>query len=183
MFGANPLLARRHLLLSTIAGTIGAMIPLSAAHAEGTPTAPAPAPAPAPVESLSPTTPTSTSAAPGSAFIAATAEAAAAADQSIRPFKFHATDDQLADLKRRVKATRWPTGELVSDVTQGVQLRTMQKLADYWANQYDWRKVEGRMNALPMFITNIEPARACRARSRAAGRCSARRCSPKSVST
>jgi len=158
MFGATPLLARRHLLLSTIAGTIGAMIPLSAANAEGTPTAPAPAPtpAPAPVETLSPTTPASTRAAPGSAFIAATAEAVPAADQSIRPFKFHATDDQLADLKRRVKATRWPTGELVSDVTQGVQLRTMQKLADYWANQYDWRKVEGRMNALPMFITNID---------------------------
>ena len=155
MFAAKPLLARRHLLLSTIAGTIGAMIPLSGASAEGAPTAPAPAPAPAPVETLSPTAPSSASITSGSAFIA-NAETVPAADSAIRPFKFHATDDQLADLKRRVKATRWPTSELVSDVTQGVQLRTMQKLSDYWANQYDWRNVEARLNALPMFITNID---------------------------
>lgn len=63
-------------------------------------------------------------------------------DTAIRPFKFRASDEELADLKRRIKATKWPSRELVADDTQGVRLATMQKLADYWANQYDWRKVE-----------------------------------------
>jgi len=81
---------------------------------------------------------------------------AAAADESIRPFEFHATDADLADLKRRIVATRWPERETVADDTQGVQLATAQKLADYWANDYDWRKCEARLNALPNFITNID---------------------------
>jgi hypothetical protein len=156
MIGLNQLLGQRHVLLSTIVGAVGAMIPLSAANAQGTPSAPAPSPAPGPVETLSPKTSVTVSGSAGSAFIAATSEAASATDQSIRPFKFHATDEQLADLKSRVKSARWPSRELVNDVTQGVQLETMRKLADYWANQYDWRKIEARMNALPMFITNID---------------------------
>src|SRR5690349_19591711 len=53
-------------------------------------------------------------------------------DSSIRPFSFHATDEELADLKKRIRATRWPSKELVDDATQGVQLATIQKLADYW---------------------------------------------------
>ena len=65
-----------------------------------------------------------------------------AQNASIRPFSFQASEAALADLKQRVKATRWPDQELVQDDTQGVRLATMQKLADYWANQYDWRKVE-----------------------------------------
>src|SRR5918994_3085530 len=77
-------------------------------------------------------------------------------DTAIRPFKFHASDEGLADLKRRIKATRWPSRELVADDTQGVRLATMQKLADHWANQYDWRKVEERLAALPQFVTNID---------------------------
>lgn len=81
---------------------------------------------------------------------------AAAEGTEIRPFKFRASDEELADLKRRIKATKWPSRELVVDDTQGVRLATMQKLADYWANQYDWRKVEARLAALPQSVTNID---------------------------
>ena len=77
-------------------------------------------------------------------------------DTSIRPFKFHATDESLADLRRRIVATRWPSHELVPDGTQGVQLKTMQQLASYWAKNYDWRKVEARLDALPQFVTTID---------------------------
>ncbi|WP_112664453.1 epoxide hydrolase family protein [Microvirga flavescens] len=81
---------------------------------------------------------------------------AAMEDTAIRPFKFRASDEELADLKRRIKATKWPSRELVADDSQGVRLATMQKLADYWANEYDWRKVEARLDALPQFVTNID---------------------------
>ena len=67
---------------------------------------------------------------------------------SIRPFKFRASDDALTDLKRRITTTKWPSKEPVGDTTQGVQLATMQKLANYWATDYDWRKVEARLDAL-----------------------------------
>jgi len=79
-----------------------------------------------------------------------------ASDTAMRPFSFHASDEDLADMKRRIAATRWPDRELVDDASQGVQLATIQKLADYWLNQHDWRKVEGRINAYPNFITNID---------------------------
>jgi pimeloyl-ACP methyl ester carboxylesterase len=79
-----------------------------------------------------------------------------AGDTSIRPFSFRASDDDLADLKRRIAATRWPDKETVDNDTQGVQLATMRKLADYWAGEYDWRKVEARLNSYPNFITNID---------------------------
>ena len=76
-------------------------------------------------------------------------------DDTIRPFIFRASDDALADLKRRITATKWPSKELVA--AQGVQLATMQKLATYWAcPDYDWRKVESRLAALPQFDINIE---------------------------
>ena len=81
---------------------------------------------------------------------------AAAEDVSIRPFRFTASQAALDDLRRRVKATQWPERETVSDATQGVQLATMQKLAAYWATDYDWRKIEARMNALPQFMTTID---------------------------
>ena len=77
-------------------------------------------------------------------------------DAPIRPFQFHAAEEDLADLKRRILATRWPDRETVADDTQGVQLATMEKLAAYWANDYDWRKCEARLNALPNFITEID---------------------------
>lgn len=87
---------------------------------------------------------------------AATSEAARPADTAIRPFQFHATDRELADLKSRISATKWPSRELVNDITQGVQLATMQKLAQYWASDYDWRRFETRLNALPQFVTTID---------------------------
>jgi pimeloyl-ACP methyl ester carboxylesterase len=79
-----------------------------------------------------------------------------AVDETIRPFQFHATDEALADLKRRVQATRWPSEELVGDDSQGVRRSVMQKLADYWASAYDWRQVEAKLNALPQYVTNID---------------------------
>jgi pimeloyl-ACP methyl ester carboxylesterase len=75
---------------------------------------------------------------------------------SIRPFQFHAPDDALTDLRRRIAATKWPTPELVADASQGVQLATMRELANYWQTDYDWRKVEARINALPQFVTTID---------------------------
>jgi len=74
----------------------------------------------------------------------------------IRPFKVHYTDDALADLRRRILATNWPGRETVDDLSQGLKLETMKKLAHYWATGYDWRKLEARLNALPQFITNID---------------------------
>jgi len=81
---------------------------------------------------------------------------AAADDTSIRPFHVSIPDADVADLRRRVAATKWPERELVTDATQGVQLATTQKLAQYWTANYDWRKVEARLNALPQFITTID---------------------------
>ena len=81
---------------------------------------------------------------------------AGAGDTVIRPFHVHFPDADLTDLRRRIVAARWPEKETVGDVTQGVQLATMQKLAQYWASNYDWRKVEARLNALPQFVTMID---------------------------
>ena len=78
------------------------------------------------------------------------------AEEAIRAFTFHATDEQLADLKRRIAATRWPERELVNDATQGVQLATIQKLADYWLNHHNWRECEARINSYPNFVTSID---------------------------
>jgi len=77
-------------------------------------------------------------------------------DEAIRPFTFHASDEALRDLRRRIAATKWPSPELVSDASQGVQLATTRELARYWEKDYDWRKVETRLNALPQFITTID---------------------------
>src|SRR6266404_5570795 len=74
----------------------------------------------------------------------------------IRPFHVSFPDEQLADLRRRVKATKWPERETVADDTQGLQLATMQALASYWADNYDWRKAEAKLNSFPNFITNID---------------------------
>ncbi|MBB3541278.1 MULTISPECIES: epoxide hydrolase family protein [unclassified Rhizobium] len=82
--------------------------------------------------------------------------AAAGNGNAIRPFQFKATDAQLADLRQRINATRWPEQETVNDSSQGVQYATTRKLAEYWANDYDWRKVEARLNALPQFMTTID---------------------------
>jgi pimeloyl-ACP methyl ester carboxylesterase len=79
-----------------------------------------------------------------------------AQETSIRPFRANIPDEALSDLRQRIAATRWPEKETVNDATQGVQLATMQKLAQYWANEYDWRKCEARLNALPQFVTTID---------------------------
>src|SRR5512144_1194663 len=80
----------------------------------------------------------------------------AADKNTIRPFQVTFPEAELTELRRRINATRWPERETVTDATQGVQLATMQALASYWATEYDWRKIEAKMNALPQFITEID---------------------------
>ncbi|RKT14065.1 pimeloyl-ACP methyl ester carboxylesterase [Paraburkholderia sp. RAU2J] len=87
---------------------------------------------------------------------AQTSSNAAGATEEIHPFRVSFSQEALVDLRRRIGATRWPTRETVTDESQGVRLATIQQLARYWATQYDWRKVEGRLNALPQFTTNID---------------------------
>ena len=74
----------------------------------------------------------------------------------IRPFHLEIPEEQLDDLRRRIVATQWPDRETVPDDSQGVPLATMQKLARHWASDYDWRKCEAELNALPQFITEID---------------------------
>jgi pimeloyl-ACP methyl ester carboxylesterase len=75
---------------------------------------------------------------------------------AIREFRSNVQESELDELRRRIKATRWPERETVTDASQGVQLATIQALANYWATDYDWRKIETRLNALPNFITEID---------------------------
>jgi pimeloyl-ACP methyl ester carboxylesterase len=80
-----------------------------------------------------------------------------AADKTtIRPFRVNVPDAELADLRRRISSTRWPEKETVTDESQGLPLATIQELARYWATDYDWRKIEAKLNALPQFITEID---------------------------
>jgi len=81
---------------------------------------------------------------------------AAPEKDAVRPFRVNVPEDDLTELRRRINATRWPERETVADGSQGVQLATMQNLARYWATDYDWRKIESRLNALPQFITEID---------------------------
>jgi pimeloyl-ACP methyl ester carboxylesterase len=82
--------------------------------------------------------------------------AATYASDAIRPFRVNIPESQLADLRRRIAATRWPDRETVSDRSQGNQLGNLQDIVRYWGTNYDWRKVEKRLNALPMFMTEID---------------------------
>ncbi|MGO4739909.1 epoxide hydrolase family protein [Bosea sp. 2KB_26] len=131
MPGPHPLIGRRSFIASTVVGTIGAMLPAVNATA---------APPPSRVG--------------GSPQETAAADPKASGDSSIRPFRYHATDEELADLKRRIKATKWPERE--NDPTQGVSLSTIEKLAAYWADQHDWRDAETRINSYPNFVTTID---------------------------
>jgi hypothetical protein len=124
----HSFVARHHLLAVPLLGAVGVLAPIAAAYAE-TPLSPATDPAP---------------------------KAEPAGNASIQPFRFHASDAALADLRRRIAATKWPSPELVGDATQGVQLATMQELARYWQSQYDWRRFEARLNDLPQFTTTID---------------------------
>ena len=81
---------------------------------------------------------------------------AAAEGNAIRPFPINVAEAELVELRRRIAATRWPDRETVTDQSQGVQLATIRELAHYWATDYDWRKVEARLNALPQFVTEID---------------------------
>jgi hypothetical protein len=77
-------------------------------------------------------------------------------NDNIRPFHVNVPEAELTELRSRINAMRWPERELVNDISQGVQLAPIQKLAKYWAKDYDWRKVESRLKALPQFMTNID---------------------------
>jgi pimeloyl-ACP methyl ester carboxylesterase len=80
----------------------------------------------------------------------------AANASDIRPFRVSIPESEITDLRRRILATRWPERETVNDASQGVQLDTMQRLAKYWAQDYDWRRCETRLNSYPQFITQID---------------------------
>ena len=97
-----------------------------------------------------------TSASAGALGLLPLEQAAAATDNAIQPFHFKAADKDLDDLRRRLAATKWPEKETVADDSQGVRLKTMQQLVQYWQTDYDWRKCEARLNALPMFVTQID---------------------------
>jgi pimeloyl-ACP methyl ester carboxylesterase len=81
---------------------------------------------------------------------------AVAEDDAVRPFRVDVSQEAIDDLRRRIAAAKWPEKETVADHSQGVQLATIQKLARYWATDYDWRKVEAKLNALPQFTTTID---------------------------
>ncbi|CAA9227625.1 MAG: Epoxide hydrolase, partial [uncultured Actinomycetospora sp.] len=76
--------------------------------------------------------------------------------EDVRPFHIDIADEALEDLRRRIAATQWPEEETVTDHSQGVPLGMMQELASYWATDYDWRRCEARLNALPQFVTTID---------------------------
>ncbi|MFD0502918.1 epoxide hydrolase family protein [Streptomyces chiangmaiensis] len=82
--------------------------------------------------------------------------AATSGSAGIRPFRVHVREQDLADLRRRIIATRWPDRETVRDQSQGVQLATIQRLARYWGTAYNWRNIEARLNSLPQFKTRID---------------------------
>src|SRR5690349_6010536 len=128
MSALHPHLGRRHFLASAALGTIAAFLPTSGVQASTTaPSSPAP--------TLSPAQPAS--AVNGGVLeesvIGAAPASTVSSDTTVRPFHYRASDDELTDLKRRIRSTRWPERETVNDHSQGVQLATMQKLADYWA--------------------------------------------------
>jgi pimeloyl-ACP methyl ester carboxylesterase len=97
-----------------------------------------------------------TAAAAASRLIPTQAHAAATTSDEIRPFKINFPEAELAELRRRINAARWPERETVTDDSQGVPLAMMQELARYWGTDYDWRKVEAKLNALPQFMTEID---------------------------
>jgi pimeloyl-ACP methyl ester carboxylesterase len=99
---------------------------------------------------------TASIAAAGAASILSTGLAAAAGDDAIRPFRVNISEEPLVDLRRRLNATRWPDRETIADQSQGVPLARLQELVRYWGADYDWRKFETRLNALPQFVTTID---------------------------
>ena len=92
----------------------------------------------------------------GAASLLSVHPASAARGEEVRPFHVDISKDALLDLRERLKATRWPDREIVADESQGVRLKTVQQLVLYWRTDYDWRKMEARLNALPQFVTEID---------------------------
>ena len=92
----------------------------------------------------------------GLCILSALANANAAEDRSIRPFKAQVPQAALEDLRRRIAETRWPDRETVDDQSQGIQLAKLKPLVEYWGTGYDWRKAEAKLNALPQFMTTID---------------------------
>jgi pimeloyl-ACP methyl ester carboxylesterase len=121
--------------LSAAAGALGLALPASPGYAQTLAATGAPAPVVHPLPAKG---------GPG------------AEDKSIRPFRIAVPEADLADLRRRVRATRWPERETVADHSQGVQLASIQALVRYWGTDYDWRKAEARLNTLPQFVTTID---------------------------
>ena len=80
----------------------------------------------------------------------------AVGNKAIRLFHVNVPETELTELRRRINATKWPERETVPDASQGVQLATIEALARYWATEYDWRKIEAKLNALPQFVTEID---------------------------
>src|SRR5262245_5986499 len=97
-----------------------------------------------------------TTPAPGAREASSPSLAAATEDTAIRPFQFHAPEEALVDLKKRLAATRFPEKETVADHSQGVRLETIQAVVRYWQSEYDWRKVEAKLNGVPQFVTTID---------------------------
>ena len=150
----RPSIARRHFLASTLVGTMAVLMPAAPAHGATAP--PSPTPDASPLAAPGGTA-TNVTLADGALIEAAVVPASAAGgDASIRPFRFRASDGALADLRRRIAATRWPERETVADTSQGVRLDTMRALAAYWEKEHDWRKAEARLDALPQFVTTID---------------------------
>src|SRR3954466_15807143 len=81
---------------------------------------------------------------------------AVAGTPTVRPFRIDVPQEEIDELRQRVRATRWPDKETVGDRSQGVQLAKLRPLIEYWGNGYDWRKVEAALNALPQFVTEID---------------------------
>jgi pimeloyl-ACP methyl ester carboxylesterase len=143
---------RQFLTATALAGAVGMLVP-SAAHAATTASAASGAGA----ETVAQATAAATSNATIASSIAgAAAIAQPAQDESIRPFRVHIPQEAINELRQRVAATRWPDKETVTDQSQGVPLATMQELSRYWATDYDWRKAEAKLNALPQFVTTID---------------------------
>src|SRR5215211_3078495 len=92
----------------------------------------------------------------GAASLLSTRLDAAPESAALRPFRVNVPEEALVDLRQRIAATRWPDRETVNDRTQGVQLAKLQSLMQYWATEYEWRKAEAKLNALPQFVTAID---------------------------
>lgn len=148
----HPLIGtRHHIATCALAGAIGVLLPTAVTHAQTNPPVPGGAEtrAPVPNEPMPISTNTEKS-------VAEARTAQPAADESIRPFQINVPDADLADLQQRINATRWPDQETVADHSQGVQLKTLQELLQYWGSGYDWRKGEAKLNAFPQFMTRID---------------------------